>query len=83
MAEVKEAKETKSKKVVIHIESNRFDKAPVWVGVNGKHYLIQRDKDVPVPAEVAEVLKHSREMNALRYQLEAEAQEKNGAQELN
>ena len=43
-------------------DSQRY-KAPVFVGVNGETYLIQRGVDVEVPAAVAEVLRHSEEMD--------------------
>ena len=45
---------------VIHLfkDSQRY-KAPVFVGVNGVNYMIQRGVDVEVPPEVAEVLEHS------------------------
>ena len=35
----------------------------VFVGVNGETYLIQRGVDVEVPKAVAEVLRHSEEMD--------------------
>ena len=49
---------------VIHLfkDSQRY-KAPVFVGVNGETYLIQRGVDVEVPKAVAEVLRHSEEMD--------------------
>ena len=43
-------------------DSQRY-KAPVFVGVNGETYLIQRGVDVEVPKAVAEVLRHSEEMD--------------------
>ena len=43
-------------------DSQRY-KAPVFVGVNGETYLIQRGVDVEVPKAVAEVLRHSKEMD--------------------
>ena len=43
-------------------DSQRY-KAPVFVGVNGEAYLIQRGVDVEVPKAVAEVLRHSEEMD--------------------
>lgn len=36
---------------------------PVFVGVNGETYLIQRGVDVEVPKAIAEVLRHSEEMD--------------------
>ena len=59
---------------VIHLfkDSQRY-KAPVFVGVNGETYLIQRG--VEVPKAVAEVLRHSQEMDnaAMARIAEAEA----------
>ena len=58
---------------VIHLfkDSQRY-KAPVFVGVNGETYLIQRGVDVEVPKAVAEVLRHSEEMdNAANAKIEA------------
>ena len=48
---------------VIHLfkDSQRY-KAPVFVGVNGETYLVQRGVPVEVPKAVAEVLQHSEEM---------------------
>lgn len=43
-----------------------------FVSVNGEAYLIQRGVDVEVPAAVAEVLRHSEEMdNAANAKIEA------------
>lgn len=55
-------------------DSQRY-KAPVFVGVNGETYLIQRGVDVEVPKAVAEVLRHSEEMDneAMARIAEAEA----------
>ena len=46
--------------VTIHLfkDDDRYS-APVFVGVNGDSYLIQRGMDVKVPKAVAEVLEHS------------------------
>ena len=51
---------------VIHLfkDSQRY-KAPVFVGVNGVNYKIQRGVDVDVPPEVAEVLEHSQMQDEL------------------
>lgn len=50
----------KPKTVRVHLfkDSTRYN-APVFVGVNGQSYLVQRGMDVDVPPEVAEVLEHS------------------------
>lgn len=37
----------------------------VFVGLNGKGYLIKRGVDVEVPAGVAEIIRHSEEQDAL------------------
>lgn len=50
--------------VVIRLfKDNQRYKAPVFVGVNGVTYLVQRGVDVEVPKAVAEVLEHSEEMD--------------------
>ena len=49
---------------IVHLfkDSHRYSE-PVFVGVNGETYLIQRGVDVEVPKAVAEVLRHSEEMD--------------------
>ena len=49
--------------VVIRLfkDSHRYSE-PVFVGVNGETYLVQRGVPVEVPKAVAEVLQHSEEM---------------------
>ena len=49
--------------VIRLFKDNQRYKTPVFVGVNGETYLIQRGVDVEVPAAVAEVLRHSEEMD--------------------
>lgn len=51
--------------VLIHLfkDDDRYS-APVFVGVNGDSYLIQRGMDVKVPKAVAEVLEHSIKQDA-------------------
>lgn len=51
--------------VTIHLfkDDDRYA-APVFVGVNGDSYLIQRGIDVKVPKAVAEVLEHSIKQDA-------------------
>lgn len=59
-AGVAEEKDT----VVIRLfKDNQRYKAPVFVGVNGVTYLVQRGVDVEAPKAVAEVLEHSEEMD--------------------
>ncbi len=59
-AETAAAAAEESEMVRIHLfkDSTRYN-APVFVGVNGRSYLVQRGMDVEVPREVAEVLEHS------------------------
>ncbi len=52
--------EMKNEKVKIRLfKDNARYKGDVFVGVNGRSYLIRRGDEVEVPAEVAEVLEHS------------------------
>ena len=63
MAEAK-AEEKDDGMVTIHLfkDDDRYA-APVFVGVNGDSYLIQRGIDVKVPKAVAEVLEHSQQQD--------------------
>ena len=45
--------------VTIRIPLSRNEKADVYVGYNGKKYLIKRGEDVKVPAGVAKIIKRS------------------------
>ena len=63
----------KPKTEIIHLfkDNGRYSGAR-FVSVNGEAYLIQRGVDVEVPAAVAEVLRHSEEMdNAANEKIEA------------
>lgn len=52
--------ERKEEKVKIRLfKDNTRYKNDVFVGVNGRSYVIRRGEEVEVPAEVAEVLEHS------------------------
>ena len=51
----------KDTEVIRLFKDNQRYKTPVFVGVNGETYLIQRG--VEVPKAVAEVLRHSEEMD--------------------
>lgn len=67
-AEAKDEEKDKEKDdgmVTIHLfkDDGRYS-APVFVGVNGDSYLIQRGMDVKVPQAVAEVLEHSIKQDA-------------------
>lgn len=59
------AEEKDDDMVTIHLfkDDDRYA-APVFVGVNGDSYLIQRGIDVKVPKAVAEVLEHSIKQDA-------------------
>ena len=59
------------KKVTIRLPLTRTEKEDVFVGINGKTYLIRRGEEVAVPANVAAVLQ--RREKALAAALEFEA----------
>lgn len=64
-AEAVQAEPTEEKDTVVIrlFKDNQRYKAPVFVGVNGVTYLVQRGVGVEVPKAVAEVLEHSEEMD--------------------
>ncbi len=71
--DTKDVQAEKSATEVIHLfkDNGRYSSAR-FVSVNGEAYLIQRGVDVEVPAAVAEVLRHSEEMdNAANAKIEA------------
>lgn len=57
-----EAVEKDTEIVRLFKDAHRYSE-PVFVGVNGETYLIQRGVDVEVPKAIAEVLRHSEEMD--------------------
>ena len=59
----KEALSGKTKKVTLFFDGDKY-KDPVYVGLNGMSWLIQRGVEVEVPVEVAEILEHSAEQDA-------------------
>lgn len=61
------------KKVKIKLPLTRTEKDDVFVGVNGKTYLIKRGEEVEVPESVAEVLKNSEDMLAVAMEFEEQA----------
>lgn len=61
------------KKVKIKLPLTRSEKDDVFVGVNGKTYLIKRGETVEVPESVAEVLQHREEMLSVAIEYEAQA----------
>lgn len=63
----------KPKKVKIRIPLSRTEKDDVYVAVNGRSYLIKRGEEVEVPDFVAEVLKHSEDMQTRAMAFEAQA----------
>ncbi len=63
--------EPKEKYVRIRLPLTREQKEDVYVGLNGVGYLIQRGKEVDVPAGVAEILQRSEEMLAQALEYEA------------
>ena len=76
-----EKKKTEAAPEVVRIhlfKDNGRYASPRFVSVNGEAYLIQRGVDVEVPAAVAEVLRHSEEMdNAANAKIEAAVQAAN------
>ena len=65
--------EKKTNKVKIKLPLTRTEKDDVWVGLNGKSYLIKRGVTVEVPAGVAEILQHREEALAVAMEYEAQA----------
>ena len=60
----KEAETEKRVTVIIPKPDNVVGDTETVVGVNGRMYQIQYDRPVEVPANVAEVISHSRELQA-------------------
>ena len=75
MAETKTATEkvAKEKTVKIIIPLTRTEKNDVYVGVNGRTWLIKRGVEVEVPECVVEVLRNSEEMLAKAMAFEEKA----------
>lgn len=72
-----ETTNTKPKMVKIKLPLTRTEKNDVYVGVNGKTWLIKRGEFVEVPACVAEVLENREKM--LNEAMEFEAQAANNS----
>jgi hypothetical protein len=68
MANAKDAKNT----VKIRIPITKTEKDDVFVGVNGKTYLIKRGVEVEVPKVVADILAHKEKMLEVAMEFEAE-----------
>lgn len=69
--EAEAAPMAEKKKVIINLPLTRDNKEPLWVGVNGRKYLIRRGEDVAVPVGVAKVIQ--RMLKAERVAMEYEA----------
>ena len=63
-------KPIEEKKVKIKLPLTRSERDDVFVGVNGKTWLIKRGVEVEVPASVVEVLQHREEMLQIAMELE-------------
>lgn len=61
------------KKVRIKLPLTRTEKDDVYVGLNGKGYLIKRGVDVEVPLGVAKILERKEKMLSIAMEYEAQA----------
>lgn len=61
------------KKVKIRLPLTRNEKEDVFVGLNGKTYLIKRGVDVEVPVGVAEILERKEKMLEIAMEYETAA----------
>ena len=61
------------KKVKIRLPLTRNEKEDVFVGLNGKTYLIKRGVDVEVPVGVAEILERKDKMLEIAMEYETAA----------
>ena len=82
MAETKnkqQAEETSLMQQTVHIKlpKTRELTEDVWVGINGRSWLIQRGVDVAVPVPVARVLERREEMLQIAMEFEARAADRN------
>lgn len=71
MAETK--KTVTAKKVKIKLPLTRTEKDDVFVGLNGKSYLIKRGVEVEVPVGVAKILERREKMLSVAMEFEAQA----------
>ena len=67
------AETNKTKKVKIRLPLTRTEKDDVFVGLNGKTYLIKRGVDVEVPEGVAKILERREKMLSIAIEFEAQA----------
>lgn len=72
-AENKTAKAKSPKKVKIKLPLTRTEKDDVYVGLNGKGYLIKRGVEVEVPFGVAKILERREKMLSIAMEYEAKA----------
>lgn len=63
----------KEKKVKIKIPLTRTEKDDVFVGLNGRTFLIKRGEEVEVPEGVAEILRNREEVLMQAMEFEAQA----------
>lgn len=61
----KETEEVKNTMVKVTLPLTRDKQEDVFVGVNGKTFLIKRGEEVEVPECVYEILKNSEKMDSL------------------
>ena len=69
-------KKTVEKKVKIRLPITRDDQDDVFVGVNGRTWLIKRGVEVEVPEVVAKVIAESEEALAKAYNYQASVESK-------
>lgn len=70
---IKKAPEEPAKMMKICLPLTRELKDDVFVGINGKSYLIKRGEEVTVPESVAHVLKNREKMLMIAMEVEAAA----------
>ena len=61
------------KKITIKLPLTRTEKEDVFVGLNGRTYLIKRGVNVEVSAPVAKILERREKMLSLAMEFEAQA----------
>ena len=66
-------KPAKPKTVKIKLPLTRTEKDDVYVGLNGKSYLIKRGVEVEVPEGVAKILERREKMLSIAMEYEAQA----------
>ena len=73
MAEKKTAADKAEETVTIKLPLTRTEKDDVFVGLNGKRYLIKRGVEVEVPKGVAHILENREKMLSVAMEFEAKA----------